>query len=995
MGAEAANPNDFNPYEGMDRDDANYVHSVEYSEMMDLVQSLPPGWKRLDPAEVGPGKPPYVHEPTGESSWRNPNFRKIMDVADTLHQEKKKESDGRYASNKQVKKLRLMLQAGAPLGAVEQKAGLEGIDMALVLSPSEEKAVDEAEASDAEEGGDPAATAAPIPETLVRKYKRMIKAGVPRDRVEQLASVEAGASPEQVVSILEEASAGRGDGDEKKEQPSSSNNAKKNLRIAKFLRMQKAGIPLVAIQNSARLRGHDMKELNEALGVKGECDGIYQDAAVKKQNVANKVGNKAAARSPTKDSHFTLKDGQVSFPSPPPGQKAIPLTDLVRKMSQTVEKTSRVVSIGSSMSEMVVDEVTLYHALGAIKGVRFARDEYNSTVGTEGMDEDLIASKRHGFVEMVTSIGMTLPHDNTSKVDIMGLDDLIQQIETVNRDELERGRSLLKDGNYDFDSIHTLYPPGSYVIAKHAGGGGVDCVCQVVWHRYTQGRTISGKPMKYFQLCCRLIVPVGGGKSTFAEVVAGIEMFEGRRSLSASASGSGLAFVPPSQYHELKEVLQQYSLRGEMYNRIACVDERKTHSYMEYEKGSFFQKSGGGSFNASKSSVALATSGRIVVDFDAATENGHSISIGRDDLIDGIRMKLKEYKLHLRLMDNHRSAAASEIKDGSIATSAGGMILFSQVPEEYLALVWPTTVGFSLTSKSWGDVIIDGLSEISFDPEVFDLLVLPQSRKRMIKALVKSGQASGFHDLVQGKGEGTCFLLHGQPGTGKTLTAEAIAESLQRPLYSISIGTLGTTADELERRLSEILQLSARWDALVLLDEADSFLEARSSNSPLERNAMVSVMLRLVEYHRGILFLTSNRIESLDPAFQTRITLALHYEPLDLEGRMQVWENLLLRSGKSPDLLDLKALAGPVLNGREIKNALRLAMALAADEGGVLSQELLRETATIVNGFKVDKVDGDESMGTVGSLPWNFFYLGYLVSLWLGYYCVKDQLRLA
>ena len=58
---------------------------------------------------------------------------------------------------------------------------------------------------------------------------------------------------------------------------------------------------------------------------------------------------------------------------------------------------------------------------------------------------------------------------------------------------------------------------------------------------------------------------------------------------------------------------------------------------------------------------------------------------------------------------------------------------------------------------------------------------------------------------------------------------------------------------------------------------------------------MVSVMLRLVEYHRGILFLTSNRIESFDPAFQSRITLALRYEPLNLEGRVQVWENLLLK----------------------------------------------------------------------------------------------------
>ena len=92
---------------------------------------------------------------------------------------------------------------------------------------------------------------------------------------------------------------------------------------------------------------------------------------------------------------------------------------------------------------------------------------------------------------------------------------------------------------------------------------------------------------------------------------------------------------------------------------------------------------------------------------------------------------------------------------------------------------------------------------------------------------------------------------------GKTLTAEAVAELLHKPLYSLSLGTLGTTAGELERKLGEVMNLSARWDALILLDEADSFLETRSSTSSLERNAMVSVMLKLVEYFSGILFLTS------------------------------------------------------------------------------------------------------------------------------------------
>lgn len=91
------------------------------------------------------------------------------------------------------------------------------------------------------------------------------------------------------------------------------------------------------------------------------------------------------------------------------------------------------------------------------------------------------------------------------------------------------------------------------------------------------------------------------------------------------------------------------------------------------------------------------------------------------------------------------------------------------------------------------------------------------------------------------------------------------------------MGTLGTRADDLERRLTEILKLSAKWNVFILQEEADSFLEKRSLTSSLERNVMVSVMPQLLEYFSVMLFLASNRMDSLDPAFQPRITLFLPY----------------------------------------------------------------------------------------------------------------------
>jgi hypothetical protein len=111
---------------------------------------------------------------------------------------------------------------------------------------------------------------------------------------------------------------------------------------------------------------------------------------------------------------------------------------------------------------------------------------------------------------------------------------------------------------------------------------------------------------------------------------------------------------------------------------------------------------------------------------------------------------------------------------------------------------------------------------------------------------------------------------------------------------------------------------------------------------------MVAVTLRLVEYFQGILFLTSNRIDSLDTAFQTRITLSLPYHDLDVDGRAKIWDNLLFKSGIEADPIDTKALAVYPLNGREVKNALRLALALAAEEHIALNQELLMETAAMV-----------------------------------------------
>jgi SpoVK/Ycf46/Vps4 family AAA+-type ATPase len=132
--------------------------------------------------------------------------------------------------------------------------------------------------------------------------------------------------------------------------------------------------------------------------------------------------------------------------------------------------------------------------------------------------------------------------------------------------------------------------------------------------------------------------------------------------------------------------------------------------------------------------------------------------------------------------------------------------------------------------------------DIPWSEHAFDSLVLDSSEKDLLLALVDRDEfrtAKPFHDFISGKGQGMIMLLSGPPGVGKTLTAESVAEHLRQPLYKIGAGDLGITASQVERNLQSALKLCAHWGAVLLIDEADVFMESRSTDN-LQRNELVS-----------------------------------------------------------------------------------------------------------------------------------------------------------
>lgn len=269
---------------------------------------------------------------------------------------------------------------------------------------------------------------------------------------------------------------------------------------------------------------------------------------------------------------------------------------------------------------------------------------------------------------------------------------------------------------------------------------------------------------------------------------------------------------------------------------------------------------------------------------------------------------------------------------------------YSPHPLSTGSLCWKRNVVFS----------IDRLQSITWNDEVFANLVLPGSRKALLRSLVEVHMARiGPDDFVPGKGQGLVINLFGPPGVGKTLSAEATSEHIRCPLLAVSAGDLGTTARDLDVKLQRLFKMASTWKAVMLIDEADVFLEERSLNDQ-ERNAMVAVFLRNIEYYTGILFLTTNRVKTFDPAFLSRIHVALNFKGLSKSAKVQIWRSFLLKAGAEPVDDRLEELAERDINGRQIKNAVRTAHSLAVSRGEKLSSVHLAETLDAMEEFAME-----------------------------------------
>ncbi|KAI0167870.1 hypothetical protein BJ166DRAFT_590356 [Pestalotiopsis sp. NC0098] len=292
-----------------------------------------------------------------------------------------------------------------------------------------------------------------------------------------------------------------------------------------------------------------------------------------------------------------------------------------------------------------------------------------------------------------------------------------------------------------------------------------------------------------------------------------------------------------------------------------------------------------------------------------------------------------------------------------ILRGSAGLAQFSYLMAErnIIELLPGMVPGFALRNRKWVLLNISQLKPVEQNNE-WDNLVLPPGHREMVQAMVEthtrdmqSGRDSrpGM-DLVKGKGRGCIILLHGVPGVGKTSTAECVATHTKKPLYPITCGDVGYKAEDVERNMESHFKLAHRWGCVLLLDEADVFL-ARRDQKDVQRNGLVSVFLRILEYYSGILFLTTNRVGDIDEAFRSRLHLSLYYPKLKRKQTKQIFRRNFERINEMNDERTKHGLppfiykdAEPKImlwaeetyktlqwNGRQIRNTFQTVLALA------------------------------------------------------------------
>ncbi len=240
------------------------------------------------------------------------------------------------------------------------------------------------------------------------------------------------------------------------------------------------------------------------------------------------------------------------------------------------------------------------------------------------------------------------------------------------------------------------------------------------------------------------------------------------------------------------------------------------------------------------------------------------------------------------------------------------------------------------TTQTWSDIVLgQGTLE-----SLMEVLTFARYRQQVFDDW-------GFRQKLP-YGRSLSALMHGPPGTGKTMVAGIIARELDQELYRVDLSQIVSKyIGETEKHLARIFEEARRNQAVLLFDEADSLFGKRTEvKTSVDRyaNMNVNYLLQAMESFEGVVLLTTNLEGSIDDAFKRRIRFHIELPFPDEALRAQLWEGLLPRATPRADAVDFKRLGREFeMSGGYIKDAVLRAAFMAAERGSAVDTELLYE----------------------------------------------------
>ncbi|EIX7158570.1 ATP-binding protein [Campylobacter coli] len=234
-------------------------------------------------------------------------------------------------------------------------------------------------------------------------------------------------------------------------------------------------------------------------------------------------------------------------------------------------------------------------------------------------------------------------------------------------------------------------------------------------------------------------------------------------------------------------------------------------------------------------------------------------------------------------------------------------------------------------------------------------IIMPQNTKELLENILKQQDKKVLERLISwgiksNKNIEAKIIFYGPAGTGKTMSALAMAKSMKKTVLSFDCSKiLSKWVGESEQNVRKIFDTyknivqTCKQSPILLLNEADQFLSTRvesSSGSDKMYNQMQNIFLEQIERFNGVIIATTNFLESLDSAFSRRFDYKIEFKKPDFKDRLKMWEKFLPRKASFEKAFDVNLLANYELSGAQILMVVKnTALKVAVTEDGVFKMQ--------------------------------------------------------